>query len=402
MDMNTRMPKSKILLLQGGGALGAYQAGVFEAMDRAGMQPDWVVGTSIGAINAAIIAGNPPQRRLEQLFEFWSRVGQDWTNTRLDSPTLDPLAAAWTSQWNSIVTMAFGVDGFFRPRWGSGFSMGMRVVPNEAAHYDVEPLARTLEALVDFDYLEHSSVRLSVGAVDVQSGRNRYFDSREGPITVKHILASSALPPAFAPIEIDGRHYWDGGMYSNTPLERVLRDDPCDDILCFLATLWPAQDVLPDSLRSVLRRRKEIQFASRAETLLELEQEIYQLRRDVSLLAARLPSSALAEDDIRQSVERGCRRVCHLVRLQAPRLPGEDDMKDIDFAPSRVNARWAAGCRDTAAAIAGQPWSVQTDLSQGLVLHEISESPAQPAQATASTQRGAVRTARARAHTQGA
>lgn len=397
MDKNSRVPESRVLLLQGGGALGAYQAGVFEAMDRAGLQPDWVVGTSIGAINAAIIAGNPPQRRLEHLFEFWSRVGQDWTKTRLDSPTLDPVAAAWMSQWNAIITMAFGVDGFFRPRWGSSFAFGLPVAPGEAAHYDVAPLARTLEALVDFDYLSRSAVRLSVGAVDVQRGQIRYFDSREEPIGVQHILASSALPPAFAPVEIDGRHYWDGGIYSNTPLERVLRDDPCKDILCFLATLWPVQDVLPESLRNVLRRRKEIQFASRADTVLELEQEIYQLRRDVALLAARLPASALDDEDIRKSVERGCRRVCHLVRLQAPRLPGEDDLKDIDFAPTRVNARWAAGCRDTASAIARQPWSAWPDHSQGLVLHEFSGAPVKAAEAVARPQRGAGGASRARA-----
>ncbi len=370
MNKGTKDPGRTALILQGGGALGAYQAGVFEAMARAGSQPDWVVGTSIGAVNAAIIAGNRPQRRLEHLFEFWSRVGLDASNARLDSATQEPGAASWMGQWNALLTMALGVNAFFRPRWGSGFSVGMSVAPGQAAHYDVEPLARTLESLVDFDYLKRSPTRLSVGAVDVRTGRIRYFDSRDEPISLAHILASCALPPAFPAVEIDGRHYWDGGLHSNTPLERLLRDEPRRDTLCFLATLWPAEDVVPDNLSGVLRRCKEIQFASRADTMIELQREIHRLRHDVSLLAARLPAEVLGEQKIQRMVERGCRSVFHLVRLQAPRLPGEDELKDIDFAPSRIGARWAAGCRDTAAAIAAHPWSIAVEAEEGLVLHD--------------------------------
>lgn len=370
MTASTRPTQRIALMLQGGGALGAYQAGVFEAMDRSGIHPDWIVGTSIGAINGAIIAGNRPQRRLEHLHEFWSRVGKDWSNMKLDSPTTEPAAVSFMSHWNALVTMALGVNGFFSPRWGSGFAFGMPVIPRDAAHYDVAPLARTLEELIDFDYLAQSPVRLSLGAVDIQSGKNRYFDSRTESISVHHILASSALPPAFGPIEIDGRHYWDGGISSNTPLEYVLREDRCSDMLCFLATLWPAQDGLPDSLHGVMRRRKEIQFSSKVETLLELEREIQQLRRDISFLAGKLPAATLDDGKIQAAIQRGCQRVCHLVRLQVPRLAGEDGMKDIDFAPSRVGTRWTAGRRDAATAIAWEPWRHDADPSQGLVLHE--------------------------------
>lgn len=373
------IPQHTVLILQGGGALGSFQAGVFEAMHNAELNLDWVIGTSIGAINAALITGNRPERRLERLYEFWARVGQGWL---VDHGGADehPLHSTLASQWNALATSLAGLPNFFAPRWGSGFVAGLPVAPGEASYYDLSPLRKTLEELVDFDYLNDSSIRISVGAVDVESGKIRYFDSRNERIGVEHILASGALPPAFPAVEIDGRHYWDGGVHSNTPLELMLRDEPRKHSLCFMATLWPSDDTVPRSLSDVLRRSKELRFASRADTLLGLEQELHRLRHGISQLAGRLPKAVQDEADIAQTIRSGCRSVYHLVRLQAPRLPDENHAKDIEFTPTRVGQRWAAGYRGTLRALAERPWQQPVGMEEGILLHDFRDFP-MPAEA---------------------
>jgi NTE family protein len=361
------LPKRTILLFQGGGALGAYQAGVFEAMNLSGLAPDWVVGTSIGSINAALIAGNRPERRMEHLYEFWARVSQGW---HIDLPDAD---LPFLPQLNKLLTITGGLPHFFLPHWGHGFHFGWPAAPAKAGLYDVSPLRKTLEELVDFDYLNNSPIRISVGAVDVENGQIRYFDSRQERIGVEHILASGALPPAFPAVEIEGRHYWDGGIHSNTPLEWMLRDSPRQHSLCLMATLWPLEDVVPTTLPDVLRRSKELQYASRSRTLIKLEQELHTLRHTVSQLAAKLPPELRADKEIAQAVDRGCRSVYHLVRLQAPRLAGDDHTKDIDFTPTGIGQRWAAGQRDTLRALAAKLWETPLGPEQGVLLHDFSD-----------------------------
>ncbi|MGL1832520.1 patatin-like phospholipase family protein [Rhodocyclaceae bacterium SMB388] len=362
-----------VLLLQGGGALGAYQAGVFEALDRSGLAPDWAVGTSIGAINAALIAGNRPHRRLEHLYEFWARVGQRWAGfDALPSGTFAPFEGL-TGLMQSARTMAFGIPHFFRPRWPGPFAFGLPTDPAQASFYDVQALRHTLLELVDFDYLTHSDTRLSVGAVDIETAEITYFDSRSTRLSVKHILASCALPPAFAPVEIEGRHYWDGGIHSNTPLEWILRDPPRLDSLCFLATLWPAHDTVPNTLTDVMRRAKEIRFASRARTLIDLEQELHRLRHYVAMLADRLPDDQKDRPDVTEMRSFGCRSVFHLVRLEAPKLQHEREDKDIDFAPERVGMRWSAGCHDGLRVLAERAWAHPVDVDTGIVIHDYTQ-----------------------------
>ena len=364
--MNDRAPPPdslrNVLLLQGGGALGAYQVGVIEALLAGDRVPAWVVGTSIGAINAALIAGNPPHLRLERLQTFWRTVAQGMP--RGD----DPVAASVIGSWQALRTIALGVRGFFVPRLGSPFSLGLRSDVAKASYYDVAPLRRTLGKLIDFDFLAHSPIRLSVGAVDVESGAIRYFDSAHERITVDHILASGALPPAFPAVEVDGRRYWDGGIYSNTPLEYVLQDSPRVSSLCFLATLWPVEGKTPDNVADALERSKDIQFASRAHTLLAMEQETQQLRHAISLLAERVPDDALTPE-LKDLAALGCRSMFHVVRLQAPRLPGEDQFKDIEFVAERIHKRRSAGYADTRAALAAQAWRQPTGADEGLCVH---------------------------------
>ncbi|MCB1894946.1 MAG: patatin-like phospholipase family protein [Zoogloeaceae bacterium] len=355
-------PLRNVLLLQGGGALGAYQLGVIEALLAGGKTPAWVVGTSIGAINGALLAGNQPHRRLERLRSFWETVSHGTARGE------DPAAAGLIGLWQAWRTIVGGQPGFFFPRVGSYFPLGLRTEPGTASYYDVAPLRRTLENLVDFDFLAHSPIRLSVGAVDVESGRMRYFDSRDERIGVDHILASGALPPAFPAVEIGEQHFWDGGLYSNTPLEHVLADRPRISSLCFLTTLWPTTGSAPDNLRDVLERAKDIQYGSRDETLLQVESEVHRLRQAVSLLAGRLPQG-LHDDETRAAAALGCDSVFHVVRLEAPHLPGEDQTKDIEFVPERVQKRRHAGRADTEAALANRGWIASAPPLQGLAIH---------------------------------
>jgi NTE family protein len=240
-------PGQVVLVLQGGGALGAYQVGVYQALHEAGVEPDWVIGTSIGAINASLIAGNPPAHRMERLDAFWDQMQGPPGIGALAWPELGNLAANW-------FTVMRGIPNFFTPNlhaWrGSTTALGVE----SAAYYSTRPLRETLGALVDFDYLCQCRVRMTVGAVNACSGEMRYFDTRSGPLTVDHVMASGALPPAFPAVRIDGEPYWDGGIYSNTPIEAVLDDKPRRDSVIFAVNVWHQSAPEPDSIWQVMAR----------------------------------------------------------------------------------------------------------------------------------------------------
>ena len=273
----------------------------------------------------------------------------------------------------SLQTMAFGLPGFFQPRASAAFAFGLAGAPTDASFYDVAPLQETLLELVDFDYLADSPVRLSVGAVDVESAQIRYFDSQHCRLGIEHILASGALPPAFPPVSIDGRLYWDGGIYSNTPLEWILHQ-PRIHSLCLFAMLWQQNDHPPQTLSDVLRRSKEIQYLSRAESLIAIEQELHQLRHAVNLLSYELEKFD-AQSPLRDLARLGCGSVFHLVFLQVPRLSGEDHNKDIEFAAGRVAERWAAGLEDTRRALREKPWEREkVARTEGIVVHDYSSA----------------------------
>lgn len=250
-----RRPAGKriALVLQGGGALGVYQAGIYQALDEQGFAPDWVGGTSIGAINGAIIAGNPADRRLARLREFWHTVSVPdfWDVARL--PALGRQAY---SAWSFMMAVLTGRPGFFAPRGPYALAALNGASPETLSYYDTSPLRQLLDRLVDFDILNAHAMRLSVGAVGVTTGKLRYFDNREQRLRPEHILASSALPPAFPAVQVDGELYWDGGIYSNTPLEVVLDDPPWVDTLCFMAALFNPAGRAPRSLPEVEARPK--------------------------------------------------------------------------------------------------------------------------------------------------
>jgi len=346
-------PRAKgqvVLVLQGGGALGAYQAGVYEAMCGAGIEPDWVIGTSIGAINAALIAGNARENRLPHLREFWKRVEQD-------------------SPFGSFLTFMRGIPAFFVPRplpWGGTQA---RVGLDAASYYSTEPLRQTLSALVD---LNSSQMRLTVGAVNVRTSQMRYFDSRDEQLSLEHVMASGALPPAFPAIRIGGEPYWDGGVYSNTPIEAVLDDKPRRDSVIFGVNVWQPTGPEPESIWQVMGRQKDIQYASRADSHIARQKQIHRLRHVIRELANRLSEKERNTPECKELASWGCGTTIHVVRLLAPTLDSEDYLKDIDFTPAGIRARWQAGLDDTQRMIERAPWEAEVDSMEGVIVHELS------------------------------
>jgi len=362
-------PGQIVLVLQGGGALGAFQAGVFEALHEAGVEPDWVIGTSIGAINAAIIAGNTHAERLPKLREFWSRVEQRGGGD---------LMRFWTTMTNmaaNFATVSQGVPGFFTPHLPAWLGMHSPLGVESAAYYTTSPLAATLGDLVDVELINQCKVRLTVGAVNVRTGEMRYFDSREEPLALPHVLASGALPPAFPAVRIDGDPYWDGGIFSNTPIEAVLDDNPRKDSVIFNVQLWNPEGPEPETLWQVMGKHKDIQYASRSKSHIARQKQIHHLRHVIREMYRHVPENQRTSSAVRELNGWGCGTTMHIVRLLAPGVEGEDHTKDIDFTPAGIRARWQAGYADTMRVLADAPWTRPVDPVEGVVIHQ---DPARP------------------------
>jgi NTE family protein len=358
------LPGQIVLVLQGGGALGSYQAGVYQALQDAGIEPDWIIGTSIGAINASLIAGNEPQHRLERLHAFWSRV-QHEPHWSFQGSFLG-LDRRW-SQWS---TLTQGIPGFFIPNplahAGDAFPLGA----NRAGYYSTAPLEHTLAELVNFDLINQASPRLTVGAAHVRTSRMRYFDTRDGRLDVRHIMASGALPPAFPPVRIDDELYWDGGILSNTPTEAVFDDSPRKDSVIFSVHLWNPVGAEPTTMADVLNRQKDVQYSSRIASQIARQQQAHRLRHVINELASRLPESERNKPEVTELLGYGCQTRMHVVQLLAPQLDREDHTKDIDFSQAGIKQRWEAGYAHTTAVLARKPWAGQFDPLSGVILHE--------------------------------
>ena len=359
-----RLPGQPVLVLQGGGALGAYQVGVYQALHQAGIEPDWVVGTSIGAINGALIAGNPPEHRLPRLRTFWEHVEQQ---VDIDGP----LAwLGWGNALANLATVAGGIPAFFKPNPAALAGTQAVVGVEAASYYDTAPLRETLLSLVNFDYLREGRTRLTVGTVQVKTGELRYFDTRKDELTVDHVMASGALPPAFPAVRIGGDAYWDGGIYSNTPIEAVMDDRPRRDSVIFAVNVWQPNGPEPQSIWQVMGRQKEIQYASRTDSHIERQQQIHRLRHVIRELQMRMSATQRADAKVKELASWGCGTTMHVVRLLAPRLEGEDHTKDIDFTAAGVQARWQAGLVDARGFIRRAPWEAPVGALEGIVVHE--------------------------------
>ena len=338
------------LVLQGGGALGSYQAGVYEALASSEYLPDWVAGISIGAINAAIIAGNTPENRLKRLRSFWEEIT---AHTSLWPSALGGSLAAWQQKASALTALMFGQPGFFTPRtlqdW---FSPGKLI-----SYYDTSALKGTLERLVDFDRINNArDMRLSVGAVNVRTGQFAYFDSATITIRPEHVMASGALPPGFPPVEIDGEHYWDGGLFSNTPLQYVLDYSPRRSRLTFQVDVFQAQGRLPSNLDEVNERDKDIRYSSRTQISSNAFRDRHDVRHAINELHKLLPPDLANTEQARRLYEHGCVTEMDIVQLVYRPIEPQGASKDYEFSRSSMEVRWQQGISDARTALHGSPW----------------------------------------------
>ncbi|MFG6489062.1 patatin-like phospholipase family protein [Roseateles sp. BYS78W] len=371
--MATRRPPQTVYVFQGGGALGAYQAGVVEALAHAELAPDWLVGTSIGAINATLIAGNAPGDRVQALRSFWDRVTQPGFTAPLPA---SPWTAIWQQGLQTWQTLTRGIPGFFKPRGPQAWDMNRRAPLGELGFYDTSPLAETLRELVDFDRIAAAETRLTLCAVNVRSGELALFDNRDGRTKIgpEHVMASGALPPGFPPVTIGRDAFWDGGIYSNTPLDVVLDDAERRDTLCFMVDLWDASEAAPHTMAQALTRYKDIQYASRILEHLGDHERMQNLRRALRLVGRKLDGKTAANPAVKELLALGCDSRIDVVHLVMRALPGEDSWRDIDFSDARLRARWAAGLRDGHRVLKRAAWREPPDDNVGMRVHSLPET----------------------------
>ena len=362
-----------ILVLQGGGALGAYQAGVFESLSKVYHEPTWVAGISIGAINAALIVGNTPSQRVARLREFW-----DLVSSGLASPLLAAPASAreTLNESSASQSMLFGVPGFFKPRFPPA-PFQPRGTPEAISYYDTSALKSTLERLVDFDRINAGTVRLSVGAVNVRTGNFEYFDSSKHRIDARHIMASGALPPGFAPVEIDGEHYWDGGLVSNTPLQYVLDQPGKQRRVVFQVDLFAAHGALPATLAEVVEREKDIRFSSRTRLNTTNEMDRQVVAQAAQRLLAKLPPELRNDPDVQALAKLRCESAVEVVHLIYRSKHYESHSKDYEFSRLSMNEHWDAGRADMAHTLHDPRWTGRARQATGVHVYDLtSDSPA--------------------------
>lgn len=367
------------LVLQGGGALGAYQAGAYQALHEAGLEPDWIAGISIGAVNAAIIAGNPRDTRLDRLKDFWDTVTRHpWPDPLTMFGLNDMLAAghllglqAGLHRLGGLQAITFGSAGFFKPNPISPWLMPSGG-PLATSWYDTTPLITTLERLIDFDYLgSGKGPRLSVGAVNVESGNLAYFDNRDLRIDPRHIMASGALPPGFPAVDIDGQAYWDGGLVSNTPLTQVVETVPSVDTLVFQLDLWPARGLKPTSMAEVQTRQKDIQYSSRTRAGTSHFSQLQALRAQLEHFLETLPEDLRQGDDYEALHEAARRSVTNVIHLIYRSAAIEGAAKDYDFSALSCRRHWQAGYQDTARTLRHPEVLARPDNPEGLRIFDI-------------------------------
>jgi NTE family protein len=355
------------LVLQGGGALGAYQGGVYQALHEAGLEPDWVAGVSIGGINSAIIAGNPPARRLERLREFWETI----TARRIWLYTPDgDLPRKARNAWSSMVTTMMGQPGFFdvnRP--GPWFSQ--RGAKQATSYYDSAPLRETLLRLVDFDLINSGATRFACGAVNIATGNFTYFDNENVEILPEHVMASGALPPALPMVPLGTDMFWDGGLVSNTPLQHLVDQIGKLSTLVFQVDLFSARGTVPRDMYDVQARMKDIQYSSRTRLTTDLYTRMHKMKLQMRALLERIPESDLTDDERAQkeALQNLPEIVIMLLIYQQQAYEGE--AKDYEFSGTSMREHWESGYRDTIRTLRHKEWLQMPQHDRGIVLHDI-------------------------------
>jgi NTE family protein len=378
LPATTPAKAQRVLVLQGGGALGSYQAGAYQALCSFDFEPDWVAGISIGAVNAAIIAGNEPSKRVERLKEFWETVSSpvSWV----------PVARgdrqrSLFNETSAALVATFGAPGFFVPRVPPAL-LWPRGSPESQSYYDTSPLRKTLERLVDFDRINDLKCRLSVGAVGVTSGNFRYFDNVEfkrlgKKIGPEHIMASGALPPGFPSIVVDGEHYWDGGIASNTPLDFVLDTETTNDLLIFQVDLFSARGPLPQTLLEAAEREKDIRFSSRTRMNTDKNRQLHNARKAIRDLIGKLPDYLQNDPSAALLLEATKENTVTVVHLIYKSKNYETSSKDYDFSHVAMVEHWEAGVRDVHLSMRHKEWLQRPQSDETMVTYDLSgeESP---------------------------
>ena len=385
--MNTESPApattpanaQRVLVLQGGGALGSYQAGAYQALCHHDFEPEWIAGISIGAINAAIIAGNPRETRVDRLKEFWEMVSSpvSWSPV-----TKGDRARSLFNETSAALIATFGVPGFFTPRlppapmWPPGS-------PQSLSYYDTAPLKKTLERLVDFDRVNDCNIRLSIGAVGVTSGNFKYFDNFEfkklgKKIGPEHIMASGALPPGFPSVVIEGEHYWDGGIASNTPLDFVLDEEISRDLLIFQVDLFSARGLLPVSLLEAAEREKDIRFSSRTRMNTDKNRQIHNARMAVRDLIGKLPDYLKNDPSVELLRKASRENTVTVVHLIYRSKNYESSSKDYDFSRVGMVEHWGAGERDVYLSMRHKDWLERPQSGETMVTYDLTGDDTEP------------------------
>jgi NTE family protein len=371
-SFSTPAQARRVLVLQGGGALGSYQAGAYQSLCHHDFEPDWIAGISIGAVNAAIIAGNPREKRVERLKEFWNMVSAPvpWNPV-----TAGDRSRSLFNEASAALIATFGVPGFFRPRippaplWPQGS-------PQAQSYYDTTPLRATLERLVDFDRINDLKTRLSVGAVGVTTGNFRYFDNFEfkkqgKKIGPEHIMASGALPPGFPSIEIEGEHYWDGGIASNTPLDFVLDAEFRNDLLIFQVDLFSARGPLPISLLEAAEREKDIRFSSRTRMNTDKNRMIHNTRKALRELMDKLPDYLRNDPSVEILCQAAKENTVTVVHLIYRSKNYETSSKDYDFSHVGMVEHWRAGERDVHLSMRHKDWLERPQSGETMITYDL-------------------------------
>ena len=355
------------LVLQGGGALGAYQAGVYQALQEAGLEPDWVSGVSIGAINGAIIAGNPPEKRLERLQTFWERITQRrvWHYT----PDGDIFRKARNAA-SSWLTVMYGQPGFFAPHQTSPW-LSHAGSTTATSYYDNSPLRETLLELVDFSRINDKQTRLAVGAVNVLDGNFAYFDNTIDTITPEHVMASGALPPALPMVKIGTDHFWDGGIVSNTPLQHLLEQDDRINTLVFQVDLFSARGMLPRDIHEVMARQKDIMYSSRTRYTTDLYRSIHSWKTKLGQALAKVPAELLSDEERQLKEELGDLPEIAILQLIYQQKSYEGHAKDYEFSGTSMREHWRSGYEDTSRTVKRRSWIAMPPEGAGIVVHDV-------------------------------
>jgi NTE family protein len=377
-----RPPFERIaLLLQGGGALGAYQAGVYQALAEHKLHPDWVAGISIGAINSALIAGNPQEKRVEALRGFWEAVTEPPLGLAVPADGLLGLLQprgdfvhGMVNQMRAFATMVSGAPNFFSPRPISPLLSPPGSI-EATSFYDVGPLKTTLENLVDFDRINAAPMRFSVGAVNVRTGNFTYFDTTTDVIRPEHVMASGALPPSFPAVEIEGEHYWDGGLVSNTPLDWVLSSTPRKDTLAFQVDLWSARGEFPRDITGLDLRQKDIRFSSRTRASTDKFRKLQKMRRALHHLLKMVPKDVLdnASDETKQLINEADEKAYNIIQLIYRAKSYEGSSKDYEFSRSTMEDHWTSGYNDAVRTLRYPQVLQRSPSSDGVTTFDLAE-----------------------------